>query len=50
MLLAPTEAQLAAQPKPAVELAGPMLFNLIAATANWPSQAFEGKHTFVNET
>ena len=48
--MAPTEAQLAAQPHPGIEIAGPMLFNLIAATANWPSAAFAGKHAFVNET
>jgi len=54
MLLAPTEAQLAAQPAPAVKIAiaRPTLFSLITATAQWPSKAFAANqnYTFVNET
>ena len=50
VLLMPTEAELAQQPRSAVELAGPMLFNLIAAAARWPSKAFDGHHAFVDET
>ena len=52
MLLAPTEAQLAAQPAPGIAIAGPTLFSLITATAQWPSKAFAANqnYTFVNET
>ena len=52
MLLAPTEAQLAAQPAPKLQITANALFSLVTATAQWPSQAFAGKqnYTFVNET
>jgi hypothetical protein len=50
VLLAPTEAQLAAQPAAQLQITGATLFPLWTATARWPGQAFRGKHAFVNET